>query len=174
MTGVGHCARDVEAMNENHHLTADDRGVILECPKCHRANRIPLTRLHEAGHCGTCKAPLPFPALPVALESTAAFSAMLKSASLPVFIDFWAPWCGPCRSVAPEVSRLATLAAGELLVAKVNTEAHPEIASAMAIRSIPTFVVFAAGRERDRMSGAMSAPELRAFSRHAVASTPRH
>ena len=159
-------------MNENNQLTADDRGVILDCPKCHRANRIPFTRLQEAGHCGSCKAPLPFPELPVAIESTAAFSALVKSASLPVFIDFWAPWCGPCLSVAPEVTRLATLASGELLVAKVNTEEHPEIASAMAIRSIPTFVVFAAGRERDRMSGAMSAPQLRAFSRRAVASTP--
>jgi thioredoxin 2 len=156
-------------MSANDHLTADDRGVILNCAKCQRANRIPFARIHEAGHCGSCKAPLPFPELPVAIESTVAFSALAKAASLPVFIDFWAPWCGPCLAVAPEVTKLAALASGEFLVAKVNTEKQPEIASAMAIRSIPTFVVFAAGRERERMSGAMSASELRDFTRRAIA-----
>ncbi len=145
-------------------LTADDRGVILHCPRCHRANRVPFSRLHEAGRCGTCKASLPFPELPVAIESTATFSALTKTASVPVLVDFWAPWCGPCLAVAPEVGKLAALASGELLVAKVNTEEQPEIGSSMNIRSIPTFAVFAAGRERDRMSGAMSASELRAFS----------
>ena len=81
-----------------------------------------------------------------------------------VIIDFWAPWCGPCLAVAPEVAKLAALASGELLVAKVNTEEQQEIGSSMNIRSIPTFAVFAGGLERDRMSGAMSASDLRAFS----------
>jgi thioredoxin 2 len=156
-------------MSANDHLTADDRGVILHCPKCHRANRIPFARLHGAGRCGSCKASLPFPELPVAIESMASFSALARTASLPVVIDFWAPWCGPCLAVAPEVTQLAALAAGELLVVKVNTEEQAEIAGAMNIRSIPTFAVFAAGRELDRMSGAMSAPELRAFARRVTA-----
>jgi len=155
-------------MNANDHLTADDRGVILHCLKCQRGNRIPFARLHEAGRCGSCKAALPFPDLPVAIESMAGFSALVKTASLPVFIDFWAPWCGPCLAVAPEVTKLAALAAGELLVVKVNTEEQPDIASNMTIRSIPTFAVFAVGRELDRMSGAMSAPQLRAFARRAI------
>ena len=86
-----------------------------------------------------------------------------------MFIDFWAPWCGPCQMVAPEIEKLAALASGELLVVKVNTEEQPEIASSMSVRSIPTFAVFAAARELDRMSGAMSAPELRAFARRAIA-----
>ncbi|MEO6004686.1 MAG: thioredoxin domain-containing protein [Opitutus sp.] len=150
------------------YLTADDRGVILPCPHCQRANRIPFNRLHESGRCGSCQASLPFPELPVAIESPAAFSALIKTASMPVIVDFWAPWCGPCLAVAPEVAKLAALASGELLVAKVNTEAQPEIAGAMNIRSIPTFAVFAGGRERDRMSGAMSAPELRAFALRAL------
>ena len=108
------------------------------------------------------------PALPVAIDSPAVFSALIRNASLPVFIDFWAPWCGPCKVVAPEVGKLATLSAGELLVAKVNTQEQPEIASAMNIRSLPTVAVFAAGRELDRVSGAMPATDLRAFVRRVI------
>ena len=83
-------------------------------------------------------------------------------------MDFWAPWCGPCKMVAPEVAKLAALASGELLVAKVNTEEHPEIAGAMRIQSIPTFAVFAGGREAERTSGGMPAAQLRAFALNAA------
>jgi thioredoxin 2 len=156
-------------MSTYDHLTADNRGLILPCPRCQRPNRIPFPRLREAGHCGTCKASLPLPASPVSIDSLDSFSALVHSASLPVFIDFWAPWCGPCKVVAPEVGKLAALTAGELIVAKVNTQEQPEIAHAMNVRSIPTFAVFAAGRELDRMSGAMSAQELRGFAVRAIA-----
>ena len=156
-------------MSANRHLTADARGVILHCPECHTANQIPFARLHGVARCGHCKASLPPPGLPVVLETMAVFSPLVKTASFPVFVDFWAPWCGPCRTVAPEIEKLAAVAAGELLVAKVDTENQPEIAGAMNIRSIPTFAVFAGGREMDRMSGAMSAPELRTFAQRAVA-----
>ncbi|HEX2855301.1 MAG TPA: thioredoxin domain-containing protein [Opitutaceae bacterium] len=156
-------------MSANGHLTADERGVILHCQECHTANRIPFARLHGVGRCGRCKASLPRPGLPVVVETAAVFSALARTSSLPVFIDFWAPWCGPCKTVAPEVEKLAAMAAGELLVAKVDTEDQPEIAGTMSIRSIPTFAVFAGGREQDRVSGAMAAPELRAFARRAVA-----
>jgi thioredoxin 2 len=155
-------------MSAHDHLTADERGVILHCPQCRRANRIPFARLQQTGHCGSCKAPLPFPALPVDIESAGVFTTLARNASLPVLVDFWAPWCGPCLMAGPEVTKLAALAAGELIVAKVNTEEQPEIASAMNIRSIPTFVVFAAGHERDRMSGVMAAPDLHAFARRAA------
>lgn len=151
-------------MNATAHLTADDRGILIHCPHCDLTNRIPFARLHQNGHCGTCKTALPHPSLPVDIDSPASFTALLRAASLPVLVDFWAPWCGPCQMVAPEVAKLAGLAAGELVVVKVNTEAQPGIAGSMGIRSIPTFAVFAAGREVKRISGAMSAAQLRAFA----------
>ena len=150
------------------HLNVDDRGVILHCPQCQRANRIPFARLHEAGRCGGCKGSLPLPSLPVVIDSTAAFFALVQTASLPVLVDLWAPWCGPCKMVAPEIAKVAALASGELLVAKVNTEEQPEIAGSMRIRSIPTFAVFTGGREVERTSGAMPAAQLRSFALRAA------
>jgi thioredoxin 2 len=155
-------------MNATAHLSADDRGIVLHCPQCHRANRVPFARLNQSGRCGNCQAALPHPALPVDIDSATSFSALTRTSSLPVLVDFWAPWCGPCQMVAPEVAKLAALGAGELLVVKVNTEAQPGIAGSMCIRSIPTFAVFVAGREVERTSGAMSAPQLRDFALRAA------
>ena len=112
-------------MSAHDHLTADPHGVILPCPHCLRSNRVPFSRIHEAGNCGNCKAPLPFARSPVIISSRAEFGALVRDASVPVLVDFWAPWCGPCLAAAPEVSKLADLVAGELLVAKVNTDEEP-------------------------------------------------
>jgi thioredoxin 2 len=150
------------------HLMADNRGVVLQCPECHRANRIAFARLNQSGHRGNCQATLPRPSLPVEIDSAASFSALVRGAALPVLVDFLAPWCGPCQMVAPEVAKAANLAAGELLVVKVNNEAQPGIAGSMGIRSIPTFAVFAAGREVGRTSGALPAAQLRAFALRAA------
>lgn len=150
------------------HLDADEQGIHLACPKCQQANRIPFARLHLNGKCGSCKTALPHPALPVEIDSGAAFTALVSSASLPVLVDFWAPWCGPCLMVAPEVTKLAGLASGELLVAKVNTETQQGIAGNMGIRSIPTFAVFVGGREVERTSGGSSATQLRDFALRAA------
>jgi thioredoxin 2 len=150
------------------HLTADERGVIVYCPGCERANRVPFARLGDTGHCAQCKASLPAPSLPVEISSAAAFTALTQKSALPVLIDFWAPWCGPCKMVAPEVAKLAAMTAGELLVAKVNTEDQPQIGSAMGIRSIPTFAVFNGGREIERASGGMPAAQLRNFAFQAL------
>lgn len=158
-------------MSDLLYLNADDRGVLMLCPQCRRANRIPFGRLHQTGRCGNCKASLPPPALPLEIASPSVFADLIRVSSLPVFVDFWAPWCGPCRMVAPEVANLASLVAGELLVVKVNTEAHPDIGARMGINSIPTFAVFAGGREVGRTAGAMPAAQLRAFALQAVAGT---
>ena len=155
-------------MNATAHLNTDDRGILISCPQCHRANRIPFARLHQIGQCGSCKAALPHPSLPVDIDSAASFTVLIRAASLPVLVDFWAPWCGPCQMVAPEVAKLAALAAGELLIVKVNTEAQPGIGASMSIRSIPTFAVFTGGREVERTSGALSAAQLRAFALRAA------
>jgi thioredoxin 2 len=150
------------------HLQADEKGIHITCPQCQQANRIPFSRLHLKGKCGSCKAALPLPSLPVEIDSPASFAALASGASLPLLVDFWAPWCGPCLMVAPEVTKLAGLAAGELIVAKVNTEAQPVIAANMGIRSIPTFAVFVGGREVERTSGGSSATRLRAFAMNAA------
>jgi thioredoxin 2 len=155
-------------MTPNDHLGADEQGILIPCPRCERLNRIPFGRLHLAGKCGSCKATLPHPALPVEIDSVASFTALTRGASLPLLVDFWAPWCGPCLMVAPEVNKLAALSAGELIVAKVNTEAQQAIAGNMGIRSIPTFAVFVGGREVQRTSGGSSATQLRDFARRAV------
>jgi thioredoxin 2 len=157
-----------QAMNTAAHLSADDRGVVLPCPQCQRANRLPFTHLHQNGRCGNCKAALPPPSLPVEIDSESSFRALIRDAALPVLVDFWAPWCGPCQMAAPEVAKLAALASGELLVVKVNTEGQPGLAREMGVRSIPLFAVFSAGREIERTAGAMPAFELRAFALRAA------
>lgn len=152
----------------NDHLHSDEQGIHLVCPQCQQTNRIPFARLHLTGKCARCKANLPRPSLPVEIDSPASFLALVRGASLPLLVDFWAPWCGPCRMVSPEVTKLAALSAGELIIAKVDTEAVPVIAGDMGIRSIPTFAVFVGGREVERTSGGSSAGQLRAFAMNAA------
>ena len=102
------------------------------------------------------------------MPDAAAFDALLRSSSLPVVVDFWAPWCGPCRMVAPELARVAANNAGRYLVVKVNTDEIPELGDRFGIRSIPTMAVFSNGREAARTSGARPAADIEAFVRQAV------
>jgi thioredoxin 2 len=145
------------------HLRADSRGVIVACPSCQRSNRLAFERIADVTRCGQCHAPLSVPAEPIDVSSSVDFDALVGRATLPVLVDFWAAWCGPCRAVAPEIARVARNRAGRLLVVKVDTEAVSDLATRLGIRSIPTMAVYSGGRERARTSGAMEAARIEAF-----------
>ena len=149
----------------------DDRGVVTACPACGQKNRRAYDRLGEAMRCGQCKQELPPMASPVEVGSSADFDRLIAEASLPVVVDYWAPWCGPCRMVAPELEKVAARQAGRFLVVKVNTDALADLGQRYQIRSIPTLAVFAGGREVARTSGARPAPEIEKFIEHATQTT---
>lgn len=130
------------------------------CPDCGTLNRIPVARVAMTAKCGRCKQRLPAHAEPVSLESSADFDALVSQARVPVVVDFWAPWCGPCRTVAPELEKIARARAGHVVIAKLNTDAVPDIAQRFQIRSIPTLIRFDRGQETKRISGAMGAAQI--------------
>ncbi len=139
------------------------------CPACGKANRVLYSRM-RAGvevHCGACQKPLPPLAEPIAVDGAADLEALLGHSGLPVLIDFWAPWCGPCKAVAPEIATVAARNAGRLLVAKVNTDVDPQVGARYRIQSIPTMAVYKDGAELARSSGARPAAAIERF----VAST---
>ena len=129
---------------------------------------MPYHGLDKKVRCAQCKTMLPPPDAPVDVPSADAFDALVRSASLPIVVDFWAPWCGPCRMVAPELEKVARAAAGEFLVVKVNTEALEELGARHNVRSIPTMAVFKDGREVTRTAGARPAADIQAFVRQAL------
>jgi thioredoxin 2 len=150
----------------------DPTGVIVTCATCGRANRIAFAALDKTTRCGQCRNAIAPPASPLTIDSTAAFDAA-ASGALPLVVDFWAPWCGPCRMVAPELEKVARATAGRYLVVKVNTDEQQELASRFRIRSIPTLAVVHNGRELDRVAGAMPAPEIEAFAARTIAAATR-
>jgi thioredoxin 2 len=142
--------------------------VLTVCPSCGRTNRLQYGALDKTTRCGHCRTTLSAAAEPIEVPSAAVFETLIAKSSLPVVVDFWAPWCGPCRMVAPEIARVASSNAGRLVVAKVNTDDVPELGERFRIRSIPTMAVFDGGREVARTAGAMPAPQIEAFVRGAV------
>jgi thioredoxin 2 len=147
---------------------ADDRGVITECPSCHQKNRVAFSRLQETTRCGRCKTELAHVAGPVDVATAAEFDSLVSESSLPVVVDFWAPWCGPCRMVAPEIQKVASRQAGRMLVVKVNTDEVDGLGERLGIRSIPTMAVFNGGREIARTAGARPASDIEAFVSNAL------
>ncbi|MCC4265227.1 thioredoxin TrxC [Oceanimonas baumannii] len=130
----------------------------LVCPACQARNRVPGERLQQGPKCGKCKAAL---VLPTALELDGPrLDRLLANESLPLVIDFWAPWCGPCKMMAPIFEAAASEHAGRLRLAKLNTELHSQAAARFGIRSIPTLIAFRDGQEIARQSGALSAGQL--------------
>ena len=137
--------------------------MILTCPHCLSRNRVPDEKLVDQPICGRCQSEL-FKGEPISVDG-AGLSAHISKSDLPVLVDFWAPWCGPCQMMAPEFQKAASALEPRVRLLKLNTEAHPEIGGNFNIRSIPTLVLFKSGKEVGRQSGAMSSPQMQAWVR---------
>lgn len=164
--------REREGQFTDMALTLDDRGVRTACPTCGTTNRLLYESLDRETRCGKCRATLPRTSAPVEVHGTATFDALVSKTSVPIVVDFWAPWCGPCRMVGPELEKVARNLAGRVLVAKVNTDEEPELGERFRIRSIPTMMVFRDGREVARSAGARPAADIEALVREHML-TPR-
>lgn len=149
----------------------DPRGVIVTCRSCRARNRLAYDKLMEQNRCGQCKATLPAPDEPIDVQSENDFYAATRNSALPTLVDFWAPWCPPCRRLAPEIERVAAANAGQFLVVKANTQKHPGLASAYQVMSIPALAIFYQGRVVGRTEGARPAADIQRFLDHTVASS---
>src|SRR5688500_11258705 len=148
-------------------MTLDLRGFIIGCPSCAQRNRVAFAT--GEARCGRCKSALPPPSDAIEVPDSEAFDALVCDARLPVVVDFWAPWCGPCRMVAPALARVAASNAGRFIGIKVNTDALPDLGDRFRIRLIPTMTVMAGGREVARTTGARPAAEIESFVNSASA-----
>ncbi|MFY9556698.1 MAG: thioredoxin [Blastocatellia bacterium] len=142
-------------------MSATSETQIIQCPKCGANNRVPTEKLGQGLQpvCGRCKSDLRVSTHPVTVND-GNFADEVERSPLPVLLDMWAPWCGPCRMIAPIIEQLATELAGRVKVAKLNTDENPITGSRFNARSIPTLLVLKKGREVDRMVGAFPKQEI--------------
>lgn len=144
-------------------LVSDHHGILAHCMSCGRTNRRRYAAIDRATRCGSCQTMLPPVASPVDAVDVESFDTILRHASAPVVVDFWAPWCRPCHMMVPELETAARRLSGQALFVRVDTDAVPELASRFGIRSIPTLAVFENGRERSRVTGVRSAADIQSL-----------
>ena len=141
----------------------DVKGILLDCPSCGRRNRLVYTALGRETRCGNCKTELELPAQTIHVATDEQFEALITESRLSVLVDFWADWCGPCKMVAPELEKVAARLAGQVVVAKVNTQWLEGTARKFNVTSIPTLALMRGGLEVERMMGARPAGDILDF-----------